>query len=144
LENVRKTSVTVCCGGILGLGETIDDRIALLHTLATMRPHPESVPVNILSRVPGTPLQDAPAVPFDESLRMIATARIVMPGSVVRLSAGRARLSLSEQAICFLAGANSIFSSETRRMLTEAGKPKLDVRALEAGAMAVELEAASG
>jgi biotin synthase len=120
LQNVRKTNLTVCCGGILGLGETVPDRIALLHTLASMRPHPESVPVNILSKVPGTPLQDAPDVPFDETLRMLATARIVMPGSVLRLAAGRARLSLSEQALCFLAGANSIFSSDTRSMLTKA------------------------
>jgi len=120
LQNVRKTKVTVCCGGILGLGESVEDRIALLCKLATMRPHPESVPVNILSRVPGTPLADQPDVPFEETLRMIATARIVMPASVVRLSAGRAELSTSEQALCFLAGANSIFSSETRSMLTEA------------------------
>ncbi len=120
LKNVRKTRITVCCGGILGLGESIEDRVALLHTLATMRPHPESVPVNILSKVPGTPLQDAPDVPFAETLRIIAAARIVMPSSVVRLSAGRARLSESEQALCFLAGANSIFSSDTRSMLTKA------------------------
>ena len=120
LRNVRKTKVTVCCGGILGLGETIDDRIALLHTLATMNPPPESVPVNILSPVPGTPLGDQPEVPFDETLRMIATARILMPRSVVRLSAGRARLSFAEQALCFLAGAGSIFSSETGAMLTRA------------------------
>jgi biotin synthase len=102
------------------LGESIDDRVALLHTLASMRPHPESVPVNVLSKVPGTPLQDAPDVPFAEVLRMIATARIVMPKSIVRLSAGRARLSLSEQGLCFLAGANSIFSSETKSLLTKA------------------------
>ena len=109
LRNVRRTSVTVCCGGILGLGESVDDRIALLHTLATMQPHPESVPINILSKVPGTPLARQPDVPFDETLRMIATARMVMPKSVVRLSAGRARLHAAEQALCFLAGANSIF-----------------------------------
>ena len=120
LQNVRKTSVTVCCGGILGLGETVEDRVSMLRTLATMHPHPESVPVNILSKVPGTPLADQPDVPFDVTLRMIATARVVMPASVVRLSAGRARLSLSEQALCFLAGANSIFSSDTGTMLTSA------------------------
>ena len=120
LQNVRKTNITVCCGGILGLGESVEDRLSLLHTLATMRPHPESVPVNILSKVPGTPLAGQPDVPFDETLRVIATARIVMPGSVVRLSAGRARLSLAEQALCFLAGANSIFSSDTKSMLTRA------------------------
>jgi biotin synthase len=120
LQNVRKTNITVCCGGILGLGESVEDRIALLHTLATMRPHPESVPVNMLSKVPGTPLAGQPDVAFDETLRVIATARIVMPNSVVRLSAGRARLSLAEQALCFLAGANSIFSSDTKSMLTRA------------------------
>ena len=120
LQNVRKTNITVCCGGILGLGESVEDRLSLLHTLATMRPHPESVPVNILSKVPGTPLASQPDVPFDETLRVIATARIVMPTSVVRLSAGRARLGLAEQALCFLAGANSIFSSDTKTMLTRA------------------------
>ncbi|PYJ62552.1 MAG: biotin synthase BioB [Verrucomicrobia bacterium] len=120
LRNLRKTNITVCCGGILGLGESIQDRIALLHTLASMRPHPESVPINILSKVPGTPLANQPDVPFDETLRMIAAARIVMPKSVVRLSAGRAKLSLAEQALCFLAGANSIFSSDTKSMLTRA------------------------
>ena len=120
LQNVRKTSITVCCGGILGLGESVEDRLSLLHTRARMRPHPESVPVNVLSRVPGTPLAGQPDVPCDETLRVIATARIVMPGSVVRLSAGRARFSLAEQALCFLAGANSIFSSDTRSMLTRA------------------------
>jgi biotin synthase len=120
LQNVRKTNITVCCGGILGLGESQEDRLSLLHTLATMRPHPESVPVNILSKVPGTPLAGQPDLPFDETLRVIATARIVMPRAVVRLSAGRARLSLAEQALCFLAGANSIFSSDTKSMLTRA------------------------
>ncbi len=120
LENVRKTSVTLCTGGILGLGETINDRVDLLHTLSHMEPHPESVPVNILSKVPGTPMAEAPDVPFTEALRMIATARILMPRSMVRLSAGRAKLSVSEQAFCFLAGANSIFSSETKSMLTSA------------------------
>lgn len=120
LRNVRQTRVTLCAGGILGLGESIKDRVSLLHTLATMNPHPESVPVNILSRVPGTPLESAADVPFEETLRMIATARIVMPCSVVRLSAGRASLSVSEQSLCFLAGANSIFSSESKTMLTSA------------------------
>ena len=120
LQNVRKTGVTVCCGGILGLGESIEDRVLLLHTLGAMQPHPESVPINILSRVPGTPLAHLPDVPFDQTLRMIATARIVMPGSIVRLSAGRVQLNVAEQALCFLAGANSIFSSDTRSMLTKA------------------------
>ena len=120
LQTVRKTNVTVCAGGILGLGEKVEDRIEMLRTLATMNPHPESVPINVLSKVEGTPLQDAPPVPFDETLRVIATARIIMPASMVRLSAGRAELSEWQQALCFLAGANSIFSSETGTMLTSA------------------------
>jgi biotin synthase len=119
LSQIRKTSVTVCCGGIIGLGETLEDRIALLQTLSALRPHPESVPINTLARVPGTPLSEEPEVAFDEIVRMIATARILMPASVVRLSAGRSRLSVAEQALCFLAGANSVFSSETQTMLTK-------------------------
>jgi biotin synthase len=118
IEQVRKTSVTVCCGGIIGMGETMDDRLSMLHTLATMRPHPESVPINILSKVPGTPMADQPDVPVWEAVRMIALARLLMPASVVRLSAGRAKLSVSDQALCFLAGANSIFSSDNGQMLT--------------------------
>jgi biotin synthase len=120
IKNLRSTRVTVCAGGILGLGETIDDRVALLQTLSSLDPHPESVPINILAKVPGTPLGDQPDVPFCDTLRMIATARILMPRSVVRLSAGRAKLSTAEQALCFLAGANSLFSSETKTMLTAA------------------------
>ncbi len=120
IENVRKTNVTVCSGGIMGLGETVDDRLSMLHTLATMSPHPESVPVNILSKVAGTPLAETPDVPFWETLKMIAVARILMPAATVRLSAGRSKLSASEQALCFMAGANSFFSSETKVMLTKA------------------------
>jgi biotin synthase len=118
IENVRQTNVTVCSGGILGLGESIDDRIGMLETLANLHPHPESVPINILSQVPGTPLENQPDVPIWEVVRMIATARIIMPASDVRLSAGRARLSQVEQALCFMAGANSIFSSDDNKMLT--------------------------
>ena len=118
IDNVRKTSVTMCTGGIIGLGETADDRISMLQTLATLRPHPESVPINILAKVPGTPLADQPDVPALDVVRMVATTRILMPESVVRLSAGRAKMSASEQGMCFLAGANSIFSSETGQMLT--------------------------
>ena len=120
LANVRKTGVTVCCGGIIGLGESEQDRIAMLHTLANFDPHPESVPINVLSKVSGTPLQDQADVEVWETVRMIAAARILMPGSVVRLSAGRARMSESDQALCFLAGANSIFSSDDHKMLTRA------------------------
>ena len=118
IDNVRQTKVTVCSGGILGLGESVDDRVGMLQTLANLQPHPESVPINILSQVPGTPLENQPDVPIWEVVRMIATARIIMPTSDVRLSAGRARLSQVEQALCFMAGANSIFSSDDQKMLT--------------------------
>lgn len=117
---VRKTNVTVCSGGIIGLGESEADRVSMLHTAATMQPHPESFPVNVLSKVPGTPMANEPDVPAWDTVRMIAAARVLMPKSVVRLSAGRAKLSLSDQAMCFMAGANSIFSSETKQMLTKA------------------------
>lgn len=112
LNNVRKAKLSVCCGGIVGLGETDDDRIKMLHTLATMETHPDSVPINALVPVHGTPLQDNKRVQIDEMLRMIATARIIMPKSVVRLSAGRNEMSIAEQALCFMAGANSIFAGE--------------------------------
>jgi biotin synthase len=112
LDNVRKAGVTVCCGGIIGLGESHEDRIKMLHTLATLPGHPESVPINALVRVAGTPLADNPKVDVWDMVRMIATARILMPGTMVRLSAGRAEMSQSEQALCFMAGANSIFAGE--------------------------------
>ena len=118
IENVRTTNVTVCSGGILGLGESIEDRVGMLYTLSNLQPHPESVPINILSQVEGTPLANQPEVPIWEVVRMIATARIIMPTSDVRLSAGRAKLSSVEQALCFMAGANSIFSSDDNKMLT--------------------------
>ncbi|MCX7595688.1 MAG: biotin synthase BioB [Fischerella sp.] len=118
IKNVRQTNVTVCSGGILGLGESVEDRIAMLQTLANLCPHPESVPINILSQVKGTPLENQPDVPIWDVVRMIATARIIMPAADVRLSAGRAKLSHVEQALCFLAGANSIFSSDNGYMLT--------------------------
>ena len=112
LDNVRKAGVTVCCGGIIGLGESHEDRIKMLHTLATLPEHPESVPINALVRVAGTPLADNPKVDVWDMVRMIATARILMPGTMVRLSAGRAEMSQAEQALCFMAGANSIFAGE--------------------------------
>jgi biotin synthase len=120
LERVRQTRVTVCCGGILGLGESKEDRVALLQTLSSLRPHPESVPINLLSPVAGTPLAGESPVPFTEVVRAVATARVLMPRAVVRLSAGRDRLGAAEQALCFLAGANSIFSSDEGKMLTRA------------------------
>jgi biotin synthase len=104
------------------MGESEEDRISMLHTLATLDPHPESVPVNVLSKVPGTPLENAGEVPIWETVRIIATARLAMPRSMVRLSAGRAHMSVSDQALCFLAGANSIFSSDEGKMLTIAAE----------------------
>ncbi|XWS43913.1 hypothetical protein CRYUN_Cryun16bG0145400 [Craigia yunnanensis] len=112
LQHVREAGINVCSGGIIGLGESAEDRVSLLHTLATLPTHPESVPINALVAVKGTPLQDQKPVEIWEMIRMIATARIVMPKSVVRLSAGRVRFSMPEQALCFLAGANSVFTGE--------------------------------
>ncbi|MBV8557357.1 MAG: biotin synthase BioB [Planctomycetaceae bacterium] len=112
LEHVRNAGITVCCGGIIGMGESEDDRIALLHTLATLPEPPESVPINALVAVEGTPLADRPRVEIWEMVRTIATARILMPRSMVRLSAGRIHMSESDQALCFLAGANSIFAGD--------------------------------
>ena len=112
LGNVRRAGISVCSGGIIGLGEKHEDRIGMLHTLATLPAHPESVPINALVRVKGTPLQHNPKVDIWDMIRMIATARIIMPSAMVRLSAGRAEMSISEQALCFMAGANSIFSGD--------------------------------
>ena len=112
LENVRKAGVSVCCGGIIGLGEKHEDRIGMLHTLSTLPEHPESVPINALVRVKGTPLENNPKVDIWDMIRMIATARILMPKAMVRLSAGRAEMSTAEQAFCFMAGANSIFAGD--------------------------------
>jgi biotin synthase len=112
LANVRKAGITVCSGGIIGMGESLDDRCAMLATLANLDPQPESVPVNALVPVEGTPLADRAPVDGLELVRMIATARILMPASRVRLSAGRMALSREAQVLCFLAGANSIFYGE--------------------------------
>lgn len=112
LKNVRKARVSVCSGGIIGLGESVEDRIGMLHTLSSLTPHPESVPVNALVPVKGTPLENQPLVPIWDMVRMIATARIVMPASLVRLSAGRTQMTLEGQALCFMAGANSIFAGD--------------------------------
>ncbi len=112
LAAVRKAGITVCCGGILGMGEREIDRIALLQQLATLEPHPESVPINMLVRVAGTPLASMPALDPLEMVRAIATARILMPASRVRLAAGRKQLSPETVTLCFLAGANSIFVGE--------------------------------
>jgi biotin synthase len=112
INHVRKAGISVCCGGILGLGEKHEDRVKMLHTLATMPEHPESVPINALVPVAGTPLAENQQVDVWDMIRMIATARILMPQAMVRLSAGRTTMSTSDQALCFMAGANSIFAGE--------------------------------
>ena len=112
LEAVRKAGITLCCGGILGMGEREEDRIGLLQQLAMLNPHPESVPINMLVRVAGTPLANTPPLDPLELVRAIATARILMPASRVRLAAGRKQLSQDAVTLCFLAGANSIFVGE--------------------------------
>jgi len=116
LAHVRAAGIALCCGGIVGMGESRADRIGLLHTLATLPEHPESVPINLLVRVEGTPLAQAEALDALEFVRTVAVARIAMPRSVVRLSAGREAMSDETQALCFLAGANSIFCGP--RLLT--------------------------
>ncbi|MEM8939635.1 MAG: biotin synthase BioB [Bacteroidota bacterium] len=112
IENVRKAKITVCSGGIIGMGESVEDRVGMLQTLANLETHPESVPINALVPVEGTPLDQQPRIPAHELIRIIATARLVMPTSVIRLSAGREGMSLSDQAMCFMAGANSIFAGD--------------------------------
>ena len=109
LENVRSAGLNVCCGGIVGMGETREDRAELIVQLANLPTHPQSVPVNNLVQVPGTPLDGAEPIDPLEFVRTIAIARIVMPKSVVRLSAGRTEMNDEMQALCFFAGANSIF-----------------------------------
>jgi biotin synthase len=109
LEHVRAAGINVCCGGIVGMGETREDRVGMIAALAKLPVHPQSVPINMLVRVTGTPLADAPLLDPIEFVRTIAVARITMPRSMVRLSAGREGMSTETQALCFLAGANSIF-----------------------------------
>lgn len=123
LEIVRNTKISVCCGGILGLGESEEDRISFLHTLCTQSQHPESVPINQLHRIPGTPFAENKPIEFWDVLRTISAARVLMPRAMVRLSAGRIELSWEQQALCFLAGANSIFVGE--KLLTVAN-PSVD------------------
>lgn len=109
LDYVRAAGITICCGGIIGMGETLRDRAEMLAVLASLDPHPESVPINALIPVPGTPLGNLPRVRPPEMIRMVAAARILMPKTRVRLSAGRDGFSVSDQILCFVAGANSIF-----------------------------------
>lgn len=112
IDNVRKTNVTVCSGGIIGMGESVEDRAGMLVALASLNPQPESVPINALVAVEGTPMEDEKPVEIWEMIRMVATTRIVMPETQVRLSAGRTQMSREGQAMCFFAGANSIFAGD--------------------------------
>lgn len=121
LDIAEKANLSVCCGGILGMGEEPTDRLELLLTLCRRNPHPESIPINQLSQIPGTPLEKQPKVSIWDLVRMIAVTRIVLPESMVRLSCGRIEMSYEEQALCFLAGANSIFAGE--KLLTVANTP---------------------
>jgi biotin synthase len=123
LDRVSSAGISVCCGGIIGMGESIDDRCAMLAELARMRPHPGSVPINALVAVEGTPLEQRPPVDPFELVRMIACARIMMPHAMVRLSAGRQSLSREAQVMCFMAGANSIFYGD--KLLTT-GNPDVE------------------
>lgn len=118
LDIAEKANLSVCCGGILGMGEDPIDRLELLLTLCRRNPHPESVPINRLSQIPGTPLENQPKISIWEMIRAIAVARIVLPEAMIRLSAGRIEMSYEQQALCFLAGANSIFAGE--KLLTVA------------------------
>jgi len=120
---VQRAGISVCCGGIIGMGETTTDRLKMLEVLCNFDPPPESVPINCLMPMPGTPLEEAPPVDIFELVRLIATARIALPKAKVRLSAGRTRLSREAQALCFFAGANSIFYGD--KLLT-AGNPGVD------------------
>jgi len=119
IRAVQKAGLQVCCGGILGLGESVDDRIHFLHELALLERAPDAIPINILVPIPGTPLEDMPPIPVIEVLRVIATARILFPQSRIRLAAGRSSLSAEAQALAFCCGANSMFTGE--RLLTTPG-----------------------
>lgn len=112
IANVRKTNVTVCSGGIIGMGESIEDRAGMLVALSTLNPQPESVPINALVAVDGTPMEEEKPVEIWEMIRMVATTRIIMPQTQVRLSAGRTNMTREGQAMCFFAGANSIFAGD--------------------------------
>ena len=142
---MRRAGITVCCGGIIGMGESDADRLGLLQQLARQRPHPESVPINLLQRVAGTPLADETPLDPLVLVRMLATARILMPAAMVRLAAGRDQLSREAEVLCFMAGANSIFVGDTllttsnpapdsdRQLLSELGlTPMLARRAARA------------
>ncbi|WP_094585190.1 biotin synthase BioB [Synechococcus sp. BO 8801] len=143
LQRVRGAGIDLCCGGIIGMGETPDDRAGLLQVLACLDPHPESVPINALVAVEGTPLEGLPAVDPLELVRMVAAARILMPHSRVRLSAGREQLGREAQILCLLAGADSIFYGDT---LLTTSNPAVasDQELLRAAGVRVQLAAAAG
>lgn len=124
LENVRKSSLKVCSGGIIGMGEKVEDRAGMLLSLMTLNPQPESVPINALVPIEGTPLEQEGIVPIWDVIRMIATTRIVMPKTTVRLSAGRSQMSIEAQALCFMAGASSIFAGEKLLTTPNPGEDK--------------------
>ncbi len=136
ISHVRDAGITVCCGGIVGMGENREHRVGMLHSLASLDPHPESVPINMLVRVPGTPLENAEPIPPLELVRCIATARILMPTSRVRLSAGRTEMTKELQALCFLAGANSIFTGD--KLLTTPNPGEGDLSLMEELGMSPE------
>jgi biotin synthase len=143
LARVRKAGVEVCCGGIIGMGETVEDRGRLLQTLANLDPHPESVPINALAAVSGTPLGNRPPVDPLDLVRMVAAARIMMPLSRVRLSAGRRELSKEAQILCFLAGANSIFYGD--KLLTTANSDVAgDLALIEEAGLSVQPPSPAG
>ena len=123
IRAVQKAGMSVCCGGIIGMGESVDDRLRMIEVLMSFDPPPESVPINCLMAMPGTPLEEQPAVDVFELVRLVAMTRIAFPSSKVRLSAGRSRLSREAQALCFFAGANSIFFGD--KLLT-APNPEAD------------------
>jgi biotin synthase len=124
LDNVRKSALKVCSGGIIGMGESIEDRAGMLLSLSTLDPQPESVPINALVPVEGTPMEEQQIVPVWDVIRMIATTRIVMPRTTVRLSAGRTQMNTEAQALCFMAGASSIFAGEKLLTTPNPGEDK--------------------
>ena len=140
LEAVRKAGVHVCSGGILGMGESREDRVGLLHELANLPQQPGSVPINKLMRMPGTPMADAEPIDDIEFVRTVAVARLIMPKARVRLSAGRVEMSASMQALCFMAGANSMFAGD--KLLTAANPTQdKDLAMLASFGMNVEVKA---
>jgi biotin synthase len=143
LMNVREAGITVCSGGIIGMGESIDDRCEMLRTLANLTPQPESVPINALVRVKGTPLQHMPPVDPLDLVRMIAVARILMPKSKVRLSAGRTELTREAQMLCLFAGANSIFYGE-KLLTTPNPDEDEDLALLEDAGLKAQAPASAG